>query len=102
MHIHSNNLHPGRSLNGAEATLAARRAEQTRKKLLASASFLDPASGLDQGSTPEGALMVGAWAGNPNNGQNPLNESPPQPASTPAEENAVKRSPASAAVNYWA
>jgi hypothetical protein len=60
MHIHGGHMNPNASLTGAHGSasaLAARRAEETRKKLFATASE------LDAGSNAEGAWMVTAWAG---------------------------------------
>jgi hypothetical protein len=60
MHIHGGHMNPNASLNGAHgsaATLAARRAEETRKKLFGTASEIDAAS------SSEGGWMVTAWAG---------------------------------------
>jgi len=60
MHIHGGHLNPNSSLGGANAAssaLAARRAEEIRKKLFATSSELDAAS------STEGAWMVTAWAG---------------------------------------
>jgi hypothetical protein len=60
MHIHGGHMNP--SLNGSgarvsESALAARRAEETRKKLFSSASELEATS------STESAWMVGAWSG---------------------------------------
>jgi len=57
MHIHGGHMNPSPSLNGAHGTAAARRAEETRKKLFAKSSELDAASGSD------GGWMVTGWAG---------------------------------------
>jgi len=50
-------MNPGVSTGGAQAALAARRAEETRKKLFASSAEIDALS------TTEGSWMVNAWAG---------------------------------------
>ena len=57
MHIHGGHMNPNVSTGGAQAALAARRAEETRKKLFASSAEIDALS------TGEGAWMVNAWAG---------------------------------------
>jgi hypothetical protein len=61
MHIHGGNLNPNTQLQGshrAQATLAARRAEDTRKRLSGSALELDA---LD---STESAWMISAWGSN--------------------------------------
>jgi hypothetical protein len=61
MHIHGGQMNPSTSLSGAHGSaasaLAARRAEETRKKLFSRASELDAAT------SSEGGWMVTAWAG---------------------------------------
>jgi hypothetical protein len=57
VHIHGGHMNPNVSTGGAQAALAARRAEETRKKLFASSAEIDALS------TGEGAWMVNAWAG---------------------------------------
>jgi hypothetical protein len=66
MHIHGGNMNPNLSLGGAHASSsaqAARRAEETRKKLFAASSELDATS------STESAWMISAWAG----GDSPAN-----------------------------
>ena len=57
MHIHAGHMNLNPSTGGAHAALAARRAEETRKKLFASSAEIDALS------SSEGAWMADAWTG---------------------------------------
>ena len=58
MHIHSGQMNSSLAgTHAASSALATRRAEETRKKLLATSSELDAMA------STEGAWMVTAWAG---------------------------------------
>jgi len=104
MHIHGGHMNPNSSLSGAHAAssaLAARRAEETRKKLFATSSELDATA------TSEGAWMVTAWAGG-NAASTPDRSSPGQSESSKSESEAqsevegVPRTAATGPVSYWA
>jgi hypothetical protein len=106
MHIHGGHMNPNASLNGAHgsaATLAARRAEETRKKLFGTASEIDAAS------SSEGAWMVTAWAGgNSAAGQGSSQDSSPNRPdnSDQSKSSAAADEPPRAAsvrpVSFWA
>ena len=104
MHIHGGQMNPNSSLRGAHAAssaLAARRAEETRKKLFASSS--EP----DAMASTEGAWMVTAWAGG-NAASTPDRSPQSQSGASNSESNAeseveaVSRTPATGPVSYWA
>jgi hypothetical protein len=92
--------------HGSASALAARRAEETRKKLFATASELDAGSGS------EGAWMVTAWAGgnsaanqgssqdsNPNR---PGTQAISDQTKTVAEADELPRTASSRPVSFWA
>jgi hypothetical protein len=103
MHIHGGQLNShvaAGAAHASEAALAARRAEATRKKLLASASELDALNSSDS------SWMIQAWAG----GNTPANqnahgsqgqaENSPAPDSSP-ELPPVSRTAPSGPVSFW-
>ena len=109
MHIHGGHTNPNSSLSGAHAAssaLAARRAEETRKKLFAASSELDATA------SSESAWMVTAWAGGnaastPDRSSPGLSESskPGASKSEPEAEPEVETLPRIAAtgpISYWA
>lgn len=104
MHIHGGHMNPNASLGGAHAAssaLAARRAEETRKKLFAASS--EP----DVTSSTESAWMVTAWAGGnaaSTPDRSPLSQSgaPNSESNAESEVEAVPRTPATSPVSYWA
>jgi hypothetical protein len=105
MHIHGGHLNPNSSLAGthaASSALAARRAEETRKKLFAASSELDATS------STEGAWMVTAWAGG--NGASTPDRSSQGGADSPNSDSSksereleeLPRTAAAGPVSYWA
>jgi hypothetical protein len=99
MHIHGGQMNPNSSLSGAHAAssaLAARRAEEIRKKLFAASS--EP----DAMASSEGAWMVTAWAGG-NAASTPdrsfQNQSEPE---AEPEVEALPRIAATGPISYWA
>ena len=104
MHIHGGHMNPNSSLSGAHAAssaLAARRAEETRKKLFAASSELDATS------STESAWMVTAWAGG-NAASTPDRSTQSQSGASNSESKAeseveaVPRTAATRPVSYWA
>jgi hypothetical protein len=104
MHIHGGQMNPNSTLSGAHAAssaLAARRAEETRKKLFSASSELDAAV------SSESAWMVTAWAGG-NAASTPDRSSQNQSGASNSESNAeseveaVPRTPATGPISYWA
>ena len=105
MHIHGGHMNPNSSLSGAHAAssaLAARRAEETRKKLFAASSELDATS------STESAWMVTAWAGGnaastPNrSSQGGQSESSNSESEAQSKSEGVSRTAATGPVSYWA
>jgi hypothetical protein len=109
MHIHGGHMNPNASLTGAHSSasaLAARRAEETRKKLFATASE------LDAGSSSESAWMVTAWAGGNSaaNQGSSQDSSPNRPSisgisdqtKTVAEADDLPHTALARPVSYWA
>lgn len=104
MHIHSGYMNS--SLGGthaASSALAARRAEETRKKLLATSSELDATA------STEGAWMVTAWAGGngastpDRSSQNQSSQGQSEASTSEAREGEeIQRTPPAAAISYWA
>ena len=101
MHIHGGHMNPNASLGGAHAAssaLAARRAEETRKKLFATSSELDAAANT------EGSWMVTAWSGG-NAASTPDRSSQDQSEPSKAELQEIEGVPRTAAtgpVSFWA
>ena len=104
MHIHGGQMNPNASLGGthaASSALAVRRAEETRKKLLATSSELDATA------STEAAWMVTAWAGGnaastpDRSGQSAQNSSETAEPDTD-EMVRIQRAPAAGPVSFWA
>jgi hypothetical protein len=98
MHIHAGQLNASQMLHGTHPSteLAQRRAEETRKKLLASAIELDQTAPSD---SPWAVSLAGAWSGDTPNGS-----ADASPADAAADDRMSELSPALpiGMVSFWA
>jgi len=101
MHIHVGQMNAVQSAHGAHSStaLAARRAEETRKKLFTSAMEPELTATAD---SPWVISQAGAWAGGNANSQEGggLGHIPPAPEDAPDER--VSPTQAMGAVSFWA
>jgi hypothetical protein len=100
MRMHAAHMNPSLHIqHGAALADASRRAEEVRRKLLATASELDAVSGADS----EWMIsMVGGWAGGHPGQSDTASQQPSDTSERSAQVEEVARTPASALVSRWA
>ena len=101
MHIHNANLNPAPlSAQRSESALAARRASETRKKLIGAASELDAEANLYD---PLALAIAGAYAGSSQSGNDAKNSfARNHQAEDKAPVPSTEKSAVSGLISFWA